>query len=578
VSETQQALAKCRLAFATVGIFSAAINVLMLTGSLYMLQVYDRVLPSGSMPTLIGLSILALAAYLLLGGLDWLRTRILSRIGARFDEMLSGRVFAAAAALPLAGVTVGDSLHPLRDLDKIRGFLSGLGPVALFDMPFMPVFMAGCFLIHPWMGWIALCGAAAIVALTLLTEARSRAPLEALNGSALARHAFMEASRRNAEVVRALGMRASLTQRFAAFNGAHIQDSLRVSQVTLGSGAVARTFRLILQSAALGLGAYLVIKGEMSGGAMIASSILISRAMAPIEIAVAHWNGFAAARQGYRRVVAVLKAVPESRKRLDLPAPSALLSLDGVSAGPPGAPAPFLQGISFKLRAGQALGLIGPSASGKSTLARVLVGVWPTSRGEVRLDGATLDQWEADSLGRSIGYLPQDVELFDGSVAENIARFRPDASPKAIIAAGQAAGAHEMILTLPHGYETRIGEGGSILSGGQRQRIGLARALFGDPFLVVLDEPNANLDGAGDEALNAAIWAIRARSGIAIVITHRPSALGHVDLLGYLEAGALKAFGPRDEVLQSLMRRNMVTSPDSDLPGSVRRSPIREAG
>jgi ATP-binding cassette subfamily C protein len=313
---------------------------------------------------------------------------------------------------------------------------------------------------------------------------------------------------------------------------------------------------MILQSAGLGLGAYLVIRGEMSGGAMIAGSILMSRALAPIEIAVANWKGFISARQSYGRLKQIMTVIgPVREERLSLPAPVLNLAVQDVIVGAPGTNQPIVMSATFQLNAGQGLGLIGPSASGKSTLARALVGVWPALRGEVRLDGATLDQWEPDALGPHIGYLPQDVELFEGTVAENIARFRPDAAPEAVIAAARAAGAHDIILQLPSGYDTRIGESGAALSGGQRQRVALARALFGDPFLVVLDEPNASLDGAGDEALNQAILGVRRRGGIVVVVTHRPSALANVDMVGVMEAGRIKTIGPRDEVLKSVMKR-----------------------
>jgi len=341
----------------------------------------------------------------------------------------------------------------------------------------------------------------------------------------------------------------------------HVNDGLMASESSAGISAFAKVFRMVLQSAVLGLGAYYVIKGEMSGGLMIAGSILMSRALAPIEIAVAHWKGFTASRQAYRRLAHIMSIVPAQGQRMPLPAPKSTLLVDEVYVSAPGASLPIVQAATLQLQAGQGLGLIGPSASGKSTLARALVGVWPTLRGEIRLDGAALDQWEADPLGRHIGYLPQDVELFEGTIAENISRFQPDAKPDDVIAAAQTAGAHELILNLPDGYDTRIGESGASLSGGQRQRVALARALYGNPFLVVLDEPNASLDGAGDEALNQAILSVRKRGGIVVVITHRPAALGQVDQVAIMEEGRIKAVGPRDEVLQSVMKRNAAPAP-----------------
>jgi ATP-binding cassette subfamily C protein len=400
-----------------------------------------------------------------------------------------------------------------------------------------------------------------IIVLTLLTELRSRAPIKDMTQSAAERHAVAEVSRRNAESVRALGMRGVLASRYSEANARYVLDGLRASDAAAGIGAAAKIFRLILQSAGLGLGAYLVIKGELTGGGMIASSILMSRALAPIEIAVANWKGFIAARQGYQRLVQVMGLVPSVCERLSLPAPASNLTVQDVVVGAPGTNQPIVLGASLQLKAGQGLGLIGPSASGKSTLARALVGVWPLLRGEVRLDGATLDQWEPDMLGPHIGYLPQDVELFEGTIAENIARFRSDASAESVIAAARAAGAQDMILQMPAGYDTRIGESGAVLSGGQRQRVALARALYGDPFLVVLDEPNASLDGAGDEALNEAILGVRQRGGIVVVITHRPSALANVDLVGVMEAGRIKVLGPRDEVMKPLMKRPVAPAP-----------------
>jgi ATP-binding cassette, subfamily C, bacterial PrsD len=550
----------------------------MLSGSVYMLQIYDRVLSSRSISTLIGISLIILAAYTLQGALDTIRQKMLARVGARFDELLSPRIFDLVTTLPLKGVRPADAMQPLRDLDQIRSFLSGLGPTALFDMPFMPIFFAGCFLIHPWIGWLSIVGGVIIIGLTLLTEARSRGPMSDLNKSIAERHVIADTSRRNAEAVRALGMRGFLADRFAQINAKHVNDGLRAANAASGIGVMAKVFRMVLQSSALGLGAYLVIRQEMSGGSMIAGSILMSRALAPIEVAVANWKGFVSARQGYRRLQHILSLVPPQDPRLSLPAPTSSVMLQDIYVGPPGSQLPIVQGVGFQMQGGQGLGLIGPSASGKSTLARALVGVWPTLRGEVRLDGATLDQWEPDALGRHIGYLPQDVELFDGTVAENIARFQPNAEAEAVIAAAKTAGAHDMILQLPDGYDSRIGEGGAVLSGGQRQRVALARALFGDPFLVVLDEPNASLDGAGDEALNEAILAVRRRGGVVIVITHRPAALSQVDLVAIMDGGRLKTIGPRDEVLQSVMKRNVATNPAQQQVRAAASTNLREVG
>lgn len=568
-SEVSRALRRCLPAFVGVAAFSSIINFLMLTGSVYMLQVYDRVLASRSVSTLVGISLIVLAAYLLQGALEGLRSQMLSRIGARFDELLSPRVYELAAGLPLMGARPAEALQPIRDLDQIRAFLSGLGPTALLDLPFLPVFVAGCFLLHPWLGWLSVGGGMIIIFLTLLTEVRTRAPAKAMTATAAERHTLAETTRRNAEALKALGMREALAGRFAAANTRLVADGLQASDAAGRIGAAAKVFRMVLQSGALGLGAYLVIRNELSPGSMIAASILLSRALAPIEVAVAHWKGFVAARQGYARLRGTLALMPAEPARLALPAPCRSLSVTDAVVAAPGRSKPILQGVSLRLEAGHALGVIGPSASGKSTLARALVGVWPTLKGQVRLDGAALDHYGTSSLGQHVGYLPQDVELFEGTVAENIARFDRDADPDAVIAAAQAAGAHEMILGLPQAYDTPIGEGGAVLSGGQRQRVALARALYREPFLVVLDEPNANLDGAGDEALNGAIRAVRQRGGIAVVVTHRPTGLAAVDQVAIMAEGRIQALGPREEVLQSLMRR-------SGMPSVRTPEPLRE--
>jgi ATP-binding cassette subfamily C protein len=543
-----------------------------------MLQVYDRVLSSRSIATLVGLSLLALAAYALSGGLEMLRGKMLARIGARFDELLSARVFDLVATMPLKGAKQAESMQPIRDLDTIRGFLSSLGPTAMFDMPFMPIFLIGCFMVHPWIGVLSVIGGVVIVLLTVYTDAKSKGPSFEVTKSGAERHAMAETSRRNAEAIRALGMLGFLAKRYDEVHVRHVNDGLVASESSAGINAFAKVFRMVLQSAILGLGAYFVIQGEMSGGLMIAASIMMSRALAPIEIAVAHWKGFTASRQAYRRLQHIMSIVPAQGMRMPLPAPKAHLSLEEVYVSAPGAQLPIVQAASLQLKAGQGLGLIGPSASGKSTLARALVGVWPTLRGEIRLDGAALDQWEADALGRHVGYLPQDVELFEGTVAENIARFQPNAKADNIIAAAQMAGAHELILGLPNGYDTRIGEAGASLSGGQRQRVALARALYGNPFLVVLDEPNASLDSAGDEALNKAILSVRQRGGIVVVITHRPAALGQVDQVAIMEEGRIRAVGPRDEVLQNVMKRNAAPVPARPQQAPAQTGNLREVG
>jgi ATP-binding cassette subfamily C protein len=548
---------RCRAAFLAVGLLSAAMNVLALSGSVYMLQVYDRVLPSHSVPTLVGLTLLMLLLYAAFGLFDLLRTRIMGRIGVRIERHLRERVLEAVMLRSLR--TRGEhGLQPVRDLDQVRGCLSGSGPTALIDLPWIPLYLGLVYMLHPLLGVLGAIGAAVLVTLTILTECRSRAPMREAAATGAARQALAEALRRNAEAVRALGMGARLSRHWSTLNEAHLAQQVAAADVTGSYSAVTKVLRLMLQSAMLGLGAYLVIRGEATAGVMVMSSILVSRALAPVEIAIANWRGLVAARQGWKRLANVLAQMPRGPEALSLPRPEMTLRVESLWVAPPGGPRATLQDVSLELRAGDGVGVIGPPASGKSTLARALVGAWLPQRGAVRLDGAALDQWPSDALGRHVGYLPQDIELFAGTVAQNIARFDPDATSTAILAAARQAGVHDMILRLPEGYQTEIGESGAALSGGQRQRLALARALYGDPFLVVLDEPNANLDAAGDRALTQAIAAVRARAGIIVVIAHRPSALAGLDRLLVLGDGRVQAFGPKDDILR---RRAPMASP-----------------
>jgi ATP-binding cassette subfamily C protein PrsD len=547
------ALSACRTAFIIVGILTCLINVLMLTGSMFMLQVYDRVLPSRSVPTLVALGVLTVALFAFQGFLDMSRGRILVRIGTFLDEQLSLRIYDAVARLPLKIQSKADGLQPIRDLDQIRGFLSGLGPASLFDLPWIPLYLGVCFAFHPWIGVTALAGAAVLVSLTLWTEMLTRAPSRMTTEAGANRLGLAEVTRRNAEVLQAMGMRSQLSAAWRNANAKYVVSSQSVADVAGGLGAASRVLRMMLQSTVLGVGAYLAINQEATAGIIIASSILVSRALAPVELVIANWKGFMAARHSRRRLSELLNLIQQEGPMMALPPPTRRLSVEGLCVGPPGQQKIVVQDASFTLESGQGLGVIGPSASGKSSLARGIVGVWPSNRGKIRLDGAALEQWSSEALGPHIGYLPQDIELFNGTVAENIARFAPDAEPGKIITAAHAADVHELILRLPDGYETRIGEGGMTLSAGQRQRIALARALFGNPFLVVLDEPNSNLDSEGDEALTHAILGARERGAIVIVIAHRPSALKGVDLILAIANGRIQAFGPKEEVLQKVL-------------------------
>ena len=552
-SELRAALGSCAAAFAGIGAFSGLLNVLTLTGSLFMLEVYDRVLPSRSVPTLVALSVLTAILFIFQALLDVTRGRLLVRIGSQLDRGLSARIYDAVVRLRTQ--SGADGQLPVRDLDTVRSFLSGAGPTALFDLPWIPLYLAICFAFHTLIGVTASCGAVVLVALTLLTECLARNPVKAATAYAAARSRFAEASRRNAEVITAMGMSERLLARWLDLGGNHLAQQKRTNDVTGGLGATGRALRTALQSAVLGVGAYLVIQQEATAGIIIASSILTGRALAPIDLAIANWKGFVAARQGWRRLDEMLAAMPRPATRLELPAPREVLAVEALSITPPGAQGLVVRDVTFGLTAGSGLGIVGPSASGKSSLVRAMVGVWPPLRGCVRLDGAAITQWTPAALGRHIGYLPQDVELFEGTIAENIARFDPDATAAMVIAAAKAAGVHDLIVGLPTGYETQLGERGTALSAGQQQRVALARVLYGEPFLVVLDEPNSNLDAEGEEALTNAVLGVRARGGIVIIVAHRPSALAAVDRVLVMMRGAQQAFGPKDEILTTAVRR-----------------------
>jgi ATP-binding cassette subfamily C protein len=551
-SELREAMSACWHAFLGIAVVSGLINILYLTGSFYMLEVYDRVLPSRSIPTLIALSVLALTLFAFQGVLDVIRSRVLVRIAATLDERLSARVYDIVVQLPLKTKSQGDGLAPLRDLDQIRNFLCTTGPSALFDLPWMPFYLLICFLFHPWIGVAALIGALILTSLTIASEFMTRGPARLAGTHVGTRNSLAEAGRRNAEVLQAMGMAPRMGKIWGEANTKYLTSQQQTSDIAGGLGAISKVLRFTLQSGVLGLGAYLVIQGQATAGIIIASSILVARALAPVELAIANWKGFVSARMSWRRLSDVLRGMETGFEPMTLPAPKGTVVVENVSAGPPGVQKIVIQDVSFGLKAGQGLGVIGPSASGKSSLARVIVGVWTPMRGKVRLDGAALDQWSFAELGPNIGYLPQDVELFAGTVAQNIARFESDAPSDAVIAASQAAGVHDMIVRLPEGYDTQIGESGAVLSAGQRQRVALARALYRDPFLVVLDEPNSNLDADGDKALAQAIMKVRSRGGIVVVVAHRPSALAGVDQVLAMVNGKVHTMGPRDEVLAKL--------------------------
>lgn len=522
-----------------------------------MLQIYDRILPSESVPTLVALTGLLLGLYAVYGMLDLVRVRLMGRVGARFDQDVRVPVFQALHTMPLRSDTTTAATQPLHDLDQVRSFLSGLGPTAFFDLPWVPIYLAAVYLLHPVLGLFALGGAVVLVVLTVLTDVKSAGPTRdaALRGSERAN--MSEATRRNAEVIQAMGLAQQLRQRWGSVSDQYLSHQLAASDAVAGFGTVTKVLRLILQSSVLGMGAYLVILDQVTPGAIIAASIITARALAPIETSIAHWRGFVAARQSFYRLNEIFAGLQEKEVAyLDLPPPEKTLAVENLSIAPPGVRAPVLRNVSFELKAGDGLGIIGPSAAGKSTLARSIVGIWkPTAiGGTVRLDGAGLEQWAPDLLGAHIGYLPQDVELFAGTVADNIARFDANAEAHDIVSAAKAAGVHDMVVHLKDGYQTEVGESGRYLSAGQRQRVALARALYKEPFLVVLDEPNSNLDAVGESALAGAIRSVRDRGGIAIVVAHRPSALLTVDRVLALANGQVAAFGPKEDVLRKFVR------------------------
>lgn len=565
--DLRSAMVGCAPALIGVGLFSAVINVLGLTGSVYMLQVYDRVLPSQSVPTLVGFTIGMLGLYAVYGLLDFVRLRVLVRIGNRLHRNLQQKVFSLSLSLPLVAGAEAVRMQPLRDLDQLRGFLSGPGPTVVFDAPWIPFYLVVIYLLHPALGVLATVGATGVVLLTVVAEFLARLPAARASDALLAQRTIAESGRRNAEVVHAMGLSVRIGQRWNEIIHAYLIHQERLSDIVGAAGSLSKALRMALQSSVLGLGAYLVIGGEASPGVIIASSILLGRSLAPVDAAIANWRGFLATRQSYLQLSAALRTFGGKDKLMELPPPQAVLAVEELTVAPPGdLQKPTVLNVSFQLSRGAGMAILGPSGSGKTTLVRALVGVWQPLRGTVRLDGASLDQWDSEQLGIHIGYLPQDVELFDGTVADNISRFGGKDDPKGVLAAARAAGIDKMIMRMPRGFQTRVGEGGMALAGGQRQLIGLARALYGDPFLVVLDEPNSNLDVDGDVALAGAILAVRQRGGIVIIVAHRPSALTNIDQVLVMSKGALHSFGSREDVLANVVRP---FPPAAERPASV---------
>ena len=536
------------------GFFSSLVNILMLTGPLFMLQVYDRVLTSGSVPTLVALIIIVAILYAYYGFLEFLRARLMVRLGRRLEEKLRGRVFDAVTSHALRR-TPGVGSQPLNDLSTIRQYLSGQGPFAFFDMPWMPVYLAIIFLMHWVLGVAATAAAITIFLLAVWSERATRDPLQEATKSTVKAAIMTDEGRRNAEALYSLGMAGTMRSRWMEVHQTALDHQTIANDAGGLLGAASRVLRLFIQSGILALGAYLAILGDITPGTMIAASIIMSRALAPVEQAVANWQQFLGFRKARERLIQTLKIVPLDRKLMKLPEPRGLLSVENLTVMLPNVEKPLLQGVTFTVEPGAGIGVIGPTGAGKSTLARALVGIIAPTRGHVRLDGASLDQRDVDELGAMIGYLPQDVQLFDGSAAQNISRFRPDADANAIVAAAKLANVHDLIMRLPDGYNTQLGENGARLSTGQRQRVALARALFGEPKLMVLDEPNSALDAEGEAALDYAIRQAMERGAAVVVIAHRPSALAAIPNMMVLTDGKAAALGPRDEIMRKVMVR-----------------------
>lgn len=550
--ELRECLGQLRGAIGSIALFSFFINLLMLVPPFFMMQMYDRVLSSGSVPTLVMLLILAVGLLIVLGLLEWSRNRVLVRAGGRLDNMLSDRLFNATFFRALRRPDQISS-QPLQDLTTLRQFMTGQGVFAFFDAPWTPLFIGVIFLLHPWLGIFAAVAAVVLFALAYANEVITRKPLGAANSQHSQETEFTNANLRNAEVLEAMGMTGRLRQRWRAMHNDVLSLQAVASDRSANLTAASRSLRMIAQIGILALGAYLAVQQVVTPGVMIASSIIMSRALSPIDQAMHAWRGFIGARNAWQRLEGVLQNTPERGEAMELPAPEGRVTTENLVVVPPGAQTPALRGISLDLSPGGTLGVIGPSAAGKSTLARALVGVWPPRAGTVRLDGAAMEHWNRDQVGAYLGYLPQDVELFDGTIAENIARFG-EVDARKVVEAAKKTGLHEQILRLPEGYDTRIGVSSGALSAGQRQRVALARAVYGNPRFVVLDEPNSNLDQAGEEALVDAIRQLREDGCTVVLIAHRPNVLAAVEQVLVLRGGQTAALGPRQEILNQLTR------------------------
>jgi PrtD family type I secretion system ABC transporter len=574
--EIASVLKASRGVFISTWFFSCLVNILMLTGSLFMLQVYDRVIPSSSVPTLVALGLIVLVLYAYYGLLEYVRTRLLVRIGRRIEEKLGARVFDVVAGLAMRKVNSGG--QPVQDLTTIRQYLGGQGPLAFLDMPWVPIYLIVVFMLHWVLGVVSVASAVIIFALAMLTERATRGTMASANSAAARAAMLTEEARRNSEALFSLGMKGAMRKRWLAVQGEALDFQTRANDAGATFSSLSRVFRMIVQSGMLAVGAYLAIKHEISGGSIVASSIIMGRALAPIEQAVGNWQQFLGFRKAMERLSKVLEAVPADQERMALPAPSGLLEVENLAVMLPNSDKPILQNVSFRVKPGQGLGIIGPTGAGKSTLARTLVGLLPVVRGSVRLDGATPDQRSDDERGRMIGYLPQDIQIFDGTVAQNISRFQEAPSAVKIVEAAKLANIHDFIMRLPQGYDTPLAEGGNRLSAGQKQRVALARAMFGDPVLFVMDEPNSNLDADGEIALDTAIRYCLKRGASVVVVAHRPSALNAMHELLVLANGQVAAYGSRDEIMQKVSGKNATPPPPQVVQNfSTAPSPLRLA-
>lgn len=544
----QAAYRKFRAIVFTTFVFSFAINLLLFVSPLYMLQIYDRVLGSRNEVTLLMISLIALFLLTIYGILEFIRSRMLVRAGLQFDEVLSSAIFSRAVKMKLSNPASGAELV-LSDGDKIREFMTGTGILTFFDAPWVPLFIGVCFLFHPWLGYLALTGGIVIFALALINEYATKKPLREANTAAQSANQFGTAVLQNAEVIRSMGMEKALGARWKDRHGTMLDAQASASDKSGAIMTFQKYFRMTIQSAILGLGAYLALHQEISPGIMIAASIMMGRALQPVEQGVAQWKQFVAARQAHERLKGLFDKVPGDERRTELPSPKGLISVEGLSSVIPGTRTPFLKGLNFVVNPGETLALIGPSGSGKSSLVRHIVGVWPPAAGTVRIDGADIAHWDAEQLGQHLGYLPQEVRLFAGTIAENISRFSGGES-EAVIKAAQLAGVHEMIQRLPDGYETQTGDNGQQLSGGQRQRVGLARAMFGMPRIVILDEPNSNLDSEGENALFEAVKTMKSEGVTVVLVTHKTNLLAISDKALVLRDGAMQAFTTPQELFK----------------------------